>query len=229
MPRGAELTRITIVEDHDLFAEALDLAITLQGHAVTRVSARDLPPSADTFVRAVLRHRPQIVLLDLDLGGLDGRELVEPLSRADIIVVVLSATEDRARLGECLALGARAVMSKVVGLNAVTGAIRRVACGQPAMGREEREELLACFHREHVRSSRTRAALATLSPREGEVLAALMQGTTVSDIARTSYVSEATVRTQVKSIRAKLGVSSQLAAVGAARRVRWEPPRQRLG
>jgi DNA-binding NarL/FixJ family response regulator len=63
-----------------------------------------------------------------------------------------------------------------------------------------------------------------LSRREREVLGELMTGATVTDIARSAYVSEATVRTQVKSIRTKLDVSSQLAAVGIAIRAHWQPP-----
>jgi DNA-binding NarL/FixJ family response regulator len=51
-----------------------------------------------------------------------------------------------------------------------------------------------------------------------------MNGQPVRDIARQSFVSEATVRTQVKSILAKLGVTSQLAAVGAAHQAGWRPP-----
>lgn len=51
-----------------------------------------------------------------------------------------------------------------------------------------------------------------------------MRGAQVREIARESVVSEATVRTQVKAILAKLELSSQLAAVGAAYRVGWRPP-----
>ena len=54
-----------------------------------------------------------------------------------------------------------------------------------------------------------------------------MQGRTVREIANLSVVSEATVRTQVKSILAKLEVSSQLAAVGLAHSVGWRGPRRR--
>lgn len=226
MPRGVELTRVTIVEDHDLFAEALDLAITLQGHTVDRVSAREhTTPSA--LFQAVVKRRPEVVLLDLDLGPTaDGCRLVGPLSEAGLAVIVLSATEDRSRLGQCLAHGARAVVPKSAGLNSIVGGIRCVASGRPVMDRDERARLLDSYARESRQTRDVRDALATLSRREGEVLGELMDGVPVPEIARSSYVSEATVRTQVKSIRAKLGVSSQLAAVGAARRARWHPPRR---
>jgi DNA-binding NarL/FixJ family response regulator len=60
--------------------------------------------------------------------------------------------------------------------------------------------------------------------REREVLAHLMKGRTVREIAVSGVVSEATVRTQVKAILAKLDVTSQIAAVGLAHQVGWRPP-----
>ena len=57
------------------------------------------------------------------------------------------------------------------------------------------------------------------------MLGRLREGLTVTEIAASSCVSEATVRTQVKAILAKLGVTSQLAAVGATYRAGWTPPR----
>lgn len=225
MPRGVGLTRVTIVEDHDLFAEALDLAITFQGHAVQRVSAQRPGASVATLLDAVRRQRPQVVLLDLDLGPqIDGTPLVRPLVEDGSAVLILSACDDAGRLGQCLAHGARAVLRKSAGLNSVVGAIRCVACDLPAMPREERARLLASYAEDAKRTRGIRDALATLTRRESEVLGELMEGTPVPEIARSSYVSEATVRSQVKSIRAKLGVSSQLTAVGTARRARWQPP-----
>lgn len=219
------MTRVTIVEDHELFAEALDVAITLQGHEVRRVSAGDPGLSPENLLHQVERQRPQIVLLDLDLGPAgDGLALVEPLARADIAVIVVSATVETPRLGECVRLGARAVVAKSAPLNVIIAKIRCVAAGLPAMPRDERDQLLTSYHQEHRLVREIRAGLATLSRRESEVLGELMTGATVTDIARSQYVSDATVRTQVKAIRTKLGVSSQLSAVGAAIRAHWQPP-----
>lgn len=66
-----------------------------------------------------------------------------------------------------------------------------------------------------------RERLDTLTRREREVLTDLMQGASIRDIARSSAVAESTVRTQVKSIFAKLRVNSQIAAVGLAHRAGW--------
>ena len=63
-----------------------------------------------------------------------------------------------------------------------------------------------------------------MTRREAEVLGQLMAGKQVTEIARARFVSESTIRTQVKSILSKLQVSSQLTAVGLAHRIDWTPP-----
>ena len=102
-------------------------------------------------------------------------------------------------------------------------AVRRLNDGFPVMDRVAREELIAEWHQNRVENHEARRRLEDLTPREREVLRQLMQGHQVREIARLNVVSEATVRTQVKSILAKLEVSSQLAAVGLAHEAGWRP------
>jgi DNA-binding NarL/FixJ family response regulator len=171
---------------------------------------------------AALRLRPRIVLLDLDLGTFgDGVRLIHPLAVSGANVVVVTASADRSRWGECLWYGARKAMGKTQPLNEILSVVRRLHQGLPVTDAEERERLLHEWedHRKAVVEQRRR--LESLTPREREVLAKLREGIPVRDIARMSVVSEATVRTQVKSILAKLGVTSQLAAVGMAHNVGW--------
>ncbi|WP_340540623.1 helix-turn-helix transcriptional regulator [Nocardioides sp. GXZ039] len=225
MPRALGLTRIVLIEDHALFAEALDVALTLEGHEVRRVSPSDPPMTHAQVLAAAVRGRPRIALLDLDLGlGGDGVALVAPLVEAGVAVVVVTGSTDRARWGDCLRRGARTVLSKSTPLNTILATIRRIVDGQRVLPREERDRLIAIFHEENRWHQETRQRLDSLTTREREVLARLMAGKTVREIARESYVAEATVRTQVKSILAKLEVSSQLAAVGTAMRARWRAP-----
>lgn len=224
MPRALGLTRVTIVEDHHLFAEVLDAALTLQGHQVRRI------PIVPGFTRGqvlarTLRSRPRIVLLDLDLGGgLEGKHLVAPLVRASVQVVVLTGSLDEARWGDCLQHGARTVLPKTAPLNTVLRTIRLIEEGKPVLDRAERDRLIAAFHRQRNSEDAALSRFERLSRRECEILGQLMAGKPVAEIARRSYVTEATVRTQVKSILAKLEVSSQLMAVGLAHRAGWQPP-----
>lgn len=223
-PTSRSQIRITIIEDHVLFAESLELALTVEGYDVRRaeVSATSSTPSA--VLAGVIRQRPRIVLLDLDLGRLgDGVRLVAPLAKAGINVVVVTANIDKVRWGEALRYGARTVLSKSRPLNEILAIVRRLGNGQPVMEVQERESLLKLWHQRNAELADLQARIDRLTPREAQVLARLMEGKTVHDIAVASVVSEATVRTQVKAILAKLEVTSQIAAVGLAHRVGWRP------
>jgi two-component system nitrate/nitrite response regulator NarL len=217
--------RVVIVEDHLLFAESLELALTVEGYDVRRVTIPDKEQAPGALVTAITRRRPRVVLLDLDLGRFgDGEKLIAPLARAGINVVVVTASVDRARWGEAVRYGARKVLAKSRPLNDILATVRQINQGLQVMTREEREELLRTWATERASMVELVAKLDQLTVREREVLAHLMKGHTVREIAQAGVVSEATVRTQVKSILAKLDVSSQLAAVGLAHRVGWRPP-----
>ncbi len=225
MTPGARPTRLTIVEDHVLFAESVAATLAQEGYLVKRLNLAESGATLASVLACVLRSVPRVVLLDPDLGRIgDGIRLVAPLTGAGVSVVVLTDRRTPGDRGECLRQGAKAVLPMTGCLDDVLAAVGRIRDGLPAMPAAERAELVeaACREREEVRA--VRARLARLTPRETEVLAALMEGAQVRDIARTCVVSETTVRTQVKSILAKLEVRSQVAAVGAASRVDWHPP-----
>jgi two-component system, NarL family, nitrate/nitrite response regulator NarL len=217
--------RILIIEDHVLFAESLELALTLEGYDVRRVPVPQEERAAGALAAAVVRLRPRVVLLDLDLGGFgDGVRLVSTFARSGVNVVVVTASVDPGRWGEAVWYGARKVLSKSRPLNDILAVVRRINHNQPVMSREEREELLDRWHRERADRAGRQERFKQLTVRERQVLAHLVRGHTVREIAETSVVSEATVRTQVKSILAKLKVTSQLAAVGLAHNIGWVPP-----
>ena len=216
--------RIVIVEDHALFAQSLDFALTREGHDVRVLTPDDFSSPAALLAR-VREMRPRVALLDLELGPLgDGRLLIGPLAQAGIHVVVLTATTDRVRWGECLAVGARRVLSKAGNLDGVLAVITALAQGGTLMDETERAELIALARENGLEEREIRARFERLTPREAVVLGHLMRGESVHDVAATFVVSESTVRTQVKRILGKLAVSSQLAAVGLANRVGWQPP-----
>lgn len=221
MTRNLGATRIVVVDDQTLFAESLDVALTFEGHDVHRVSPDPSERTSSTsLLRAVLQLRPRVVLLDLVLGeSTSGLALVKPLALAGVAVVVITGSSDRVVWGECLLHGASTVLSKSVPLNAVLATVRHIGDGRAVMTRAEREQLVATYLRDRSERHDLHRRLERLTPRERQVLGHLMAGRTVREIATLSVVSEATVRTQVKAILAKLHVSSQLAAVGIAQRV----------
>ena len=107
---------------------------------------------------------------------------------------------------------------------------RQVRFGIPATSRagntgaRKAQELGEAWVTERSHLVDLQGRLDQLTVREREVLAHLMHGRTVREIASVGVVSEATVRTQVKAILAKLDVTSQIAAVGLAHQVGWRPP-----
>lgn len=218
-------TRVAIIDDHELFAQSLALALGASGYDAQRLTVGD-GVSAAQLVVATQRWRPQVVLLDLDLGTTgDAGRLIPRLAGPGTTVIVLTASTDRVRHGECLAAGAAAVLPKSGSLSEIRAALRLVEARRPVTPREDRERLIQQWRSQRTEVTRSRLRFDTLTAREREVLADLVRGCTVAEIARAGVVSEATVRTQVKSILAKLQVSSQLAAVALAHRVAWRPPR----
>ena len=217
--------RVLIVDDHVLFAESLELALSLEGYDVRRLELPEEGGSMATLRSLALRANPRTVLLDLDLGRFgDGVNLIGPLAKAGINVVVLTASEELGRWGGCMRLGARRVLPKSGALQQALATVRRLHQGLPVTSRDELETLLDAWARERQAHDDLRRRLDLLTPRERQVLGALIEGRTVRAISQESVVSEATVRTQVKSILNKLEVSSQLAAVGMAHEIGWRAP-----
>lgn len=216
--------RIAIVEEHRLFADCLVSVLSMKGFAVLQV---DTPRSGsvDDLQRRVLRTRAHVVLLDLDFLAMgDGPRLIALVSRAGVAVLVLAGTEDYALWGECIAAGARKVVSKSVPLGDVTATIRRIVQNRSVLEKDERDRLLGAWSTHRSRQDDSWTRLSRLTKREAEVLGHLSRGRTVKDIARRSVVSEATVRSQVKAVLSKLHVSSQIAAVGLSQAAGWRSP-----
>ena len=204
------------------------MALTVAGYDDCRLIP--VAPSAGApiaLLSNILRAHAGVVIVDIDLAnGRGGECLIEPIASSGAAVVVVTADPDRSRWGEALLRGARTVVPKSSPLSAVTSAIRRIDQRAPAMAPEQRQELVRTYHQERSQRSMLRARLARLSTRESEILGHLMAGRTVAEIARACVVSEATVRTQVRSILTKLEVSSQIAAVGLAYTADWRPVQQ---
>lgn len=216
--------RVLIIEDHELLAESLELTLSLEGYDARCLPLPTTGGTMSTLRSAALRARPHIVLLDLDLGRFgDGMALIAPLARAGVNVVVVTGNTDRSRWGACVRQGARKVLFKGRPLQETLATVRRLHQGLPVMSSHELESLLDAYRQQGAASEEVRRRLEKLTPREKQVLGRLIEGQNVRDIARSSVVSEATVRTQVKSILGKLEVSSQLSAVGLAHQVDWQP------
>ena len=210
---------VVLVDDHQLLAESLRLALLVEG-----LSASTLPPTtAEDVVDRLTAAAPDLVLLDLDLGGAvgDGSLLVAPLVAAGRRVLVVSASTDVEQVARALESGAVGVVRKDVAFDVLLDGVLAAARGEEVTTPAERDRVLARARTLRGERSRAWAPFAELSRREAEVLRALARGTAVASLAADSHVSEATVRSQVRAILTKLGVSSQLEAVARAHESGW--------
>jgi DNA-binding NarL/FixJ family response regulator len=210
---------VLIVEDHRLLGDGLAGALCRAG-----VAARVVYPQQVADVLACVRQlRPSLVLLDVDLGMRDGNgdAAVPGIVDEAVDVALLTGSRDRDAIARCLEAGALTLISKAETLDRVIEVVQSLLNGDAPPGREERNALVAERRERELRRARQLAPFAKLSPREADVLRALADGRSVETVAVESYVSVATVRSQVRSILLKLDVNSQLAAVAVARQSGW--------
>jgi two-component system, NarL family, nitrate/nitrite response regulator NarL len=214
--------RVLIVEDHDLFAQSVVFALRADGVAADRVADLD----EDTILAAAADLSPTVVLLDyqLDEEGRTSLPLIKPLRDMGASVVMVTGVSDRLRLAECVEAGALGVVSKAESFDHLVSTIKEVAEMRELMTRAQRDELLAELRRQRAAERERLAPFERLTPREQQVLGALMEGKSAEAIAEDWVVSMATVRSQIRSVLMKLGVNSQLAAVATARQAGWSAP-----
>lgn len=220
VPAGAPRpAAVVVVDDHALLADTMVHALRREGFLADPIA----PTGADEILAEVVRRRATVALVDLDLGtpDFDGFDLVEPLVDAGVHVVVMSSTPDPLLLAASFEAGARGVVSKSAPFAVVLDAVKLAARGELAPDPVERDELGRVL-RERRRDHAARLApFQQLTPREREVLDLLVDGFSAEAIAARSYVSVATVRTQIRGVLTKLGVNSQLSAVAFATRCGW--------
>jgi two-component system nitrate/nitrite response regulator NarL len=212
------VARILVIEDHGLLAQSLRLALTAEGMAVT-IPTLD----AAAILETAERERPDVVLLDLDLGPLggDGSVLIEPLRLGGARVLVVSGITDRVRIGACIESGAHDFLPKSVALADLLTAVRAAIDGTGGISAAARDETLAELRQSREIRRSELEPFSRLTERERFVLGEIMAGLSAADIAAGAFVSEATIRTQIRSVLAKLEVNSQLAAVAKARLAGW--------
>jgi DNA-binding NarL/FixJ family response regulator len=213
------LTRAVLVDDHRLLAQTMALALGLEG---IDCSVAELDDRA-SLVGGIIDGPPALVLLDLDLGEVigDGADLVAPLVEAGCRVLVVSGSSDVEQVARALAAGAAGVVRKDAPFDVLLDTALEVARGGQVLAPEARRSLLDEARRLRAGRAEQLAPFERLSAREADVLRALATGQAVAAIAETWFVSEATVRSHVRAILTKLGVTSQLEAVAAAHRHQW--------
>jgi DNA-binding NarL/FixJ family response regulator len=212
--RTLRVLAIDAAEEHRARVRA-----ALAGRAVTFATAR----SAAEGLRLTRRLRPDVIVLALDLPDLRGVEAVRAVAAAapGVPIAVLAADETAPGCLAALRAGADGVAALELGDAALGRTIAAVAAGEAGVSRRLAAVLLAELRRASSPQG-LRPVRSNLTPREWEVLDLLCQGAGTTDVAEQLVLSIETVRSHVKAILRKLGVSSRAEAIAVARRLRDE-------
>jgi DNA-binding NarL/FixJ family response regulator len=203
--------RVLVVDDQALVREGLMTLLQ---------AARDIDPIAaaadgEEAVALCARHRPDVVLMDLRMPKLDGVEATRRIRAAQpqTEIVVLTTHADEASILDALRAGARGYLTKDAGIAEISRAVHAAADHQALLDPVVHSRLIAAATA-GARPAPTPASLPDeLTPREAEVLSLIARGLSNRDIAATLVVSEATVKTHINHVFAKIGARDRAQAV----------------
>jgi len=168
-------------------------------------------PDAEAAVQALPRDRPDVVLMDINLPGMNGVECVRRLKQLapDSLVIMLTVYEDTENIFNALAAGASGYLLKRTPRAEVLDAIREVYRGGSPMTTHIARKVVQSFQQSGASSQPTES----LSPREQEVLDCLSKGFLYKEIADKLGISYETVHTYIRRIYEKLQVRTRTEAV----------------
>ena len=207
--------RVLIADDQRVVRDGLTMLVGLIDDVEVVGAARD----GIEAVEIAKRERPDVVLMDLRMPGMDGAEATRQIRDAlpDARVLVLTTYADDESLFPALEAGARGYLTKDASAEEIEQAIRALAAGRTHLDPAIQQRLVAAVL--DARPAARRGALPDdLTPREAEVLTLIAAGLSNAEIAASLVVSNATVKTHVNRIFSKIGARDRAQAVHYAYR-----------
>ncbi|MCF6525350.1 response regulator transcription factor [Streptomyces sp. JJ36] len=204
------MVRVVVVDDEPMvcgflrtiLGSADDIEVTEEAH------------DGAAGVRAVARSRPDVVLMDLRMPGMDGLTAIERIGELDAppTVVVLTTFDADEYVLRALRAGAAGFLVKSTPPEDLIGLVRVAAEGHTVLSAAATRRLVAASAGRESASDRARERTAGLTERETEVLACLGEGLSNAGIAGRLHLSEATVKGYVSRLLEKLGCANRTQA-----------------
>ena len=208
----SEPVRVVVADDHHIVREGL---VALLG-AIDGIEVVGSAEDGVDAVAVVADTRPDVVVMDIQMPRLDGiaatRSIVE--GQPDVAVVMLTMNEDDDTIMGALRAGARGYLLKGADAGEVTHAIKSAAGGGMVFGAALAARIAAFLA---GGSSTADVVFPELTDRERDVLDQIAAGRSNAEIARSSYLSDKTVRNVVSSVYTKLHAADRAAAIIMAR------------
>lgn len=201
--------RILLVDDHTLFRSGIKALLS-------RVPGFEVVGEAGDGLEGVKRAvslQPDIVLLDLNMPGIAGKEAVQLIveEAPEVKVIVLTVSENAEDLIEAMRAGAQGYLLKNIDADDLIAALRRAVEGETVMSPQMTMRLMDNLRR-GVRAAPPSLEAEKLTPREREILVHLARGASNKEIARDLDLAESTVKIHVQGILRKLSLTSRVQA-----------------
>ncbi|WP_427307975.1 response regulator [Cupriavidus sp. H39] len=200
--------RILLIDDHTLFRSGIRALLQRQADFEIVDEAAD----GVEGIKRAKQHRPDVILLDLNMPGLSGLEalqlLVEDLPQT--AVIMLTVSEEAEELAAALRGGARGYLIKNIETEALIAGIRRAAAGEPVISDSMTAKLVAQFRAPAPAAAPRLEDAPRLTAREREIVQGLARGESNKEIARDLGVAESTVKIHVQNILKKLNLASRV-------------------
>lgn len=201
--------RILLIDDHTLLRSGIRLLLQKQPDFEIVAEAGD----GIEGIKRAQQHKPDVILLDLNMPGLSGLETLQLLvqDQPSTAVIILTVSEEEEELAQALRNGARGYLIKNIEGDALAAAIRRAADGDAVIDPSMTAKLVAQF-RSQPRVEVVAPALEhdRLTGREREIVRCLARGASNKEIARELDVAESTVKIHVQNILKKLNLASRV-------------------
>ena len=201
----ADEISVLIVDDHEVVREGLRLSL-LRSPQIRVVGEA---PDGESAIALAERRRPDVIIMDLRMPGMDGIEATEEIlkSSPDTAVIVFTAYSERALLSRSLESGARGYILKEAPHETLLRAIEKVAGGETFVDPALMPNLI-----------KGRDGGDSLTQREREILQLLADGMSNADVAQRLFISQETVKSHVRHILVKLEADTRTQAVAIALR-----------
>jgi DNA-binding NarL/FixJ family response regulator len=202
MRRKDQLVNVLIVDDHGIVRNGVRLYLELDG-AINVVGEAE---NGEIGVRLARELRPDVVLMDVSMPGMDGFAATAAIHQQvpNVEVVILTTHLEASVVVRAVRAGAIGCLDKSIGPKELCKAVRAAANGEAQLPPEATVAL--------VREMRLEESAENLSARETEIVSLLVRGLSNKEIANALHIGEKTVKTHMTNIMQKLGVQSRTQA-----------------